>query len=444
MRIAHERARSASVAGIASFARLRRRHAGRQDARSASSSTPRSPTARATASAPRSSTPSSFRSRASTTRRLNLKAQPGAAHPRCASSTCSEPCDASDPLPRSSLRRLRLVRRLRRRTRPPAESTGRTTAGTRAPLSCVPNLDGQIDATELKAALGVPVNYLVSPPGMTRAGEPRRRGGRRRATSSGTSRTDYADDQVATIAGRRRSQGKWYAASFPTGSSSRPFDAGDTLEGSTRTDDQAASTCSASRRRSRRRPRADALRLRRARRALPLPARARRERGRRRATCANGMLRGLPYAGTDTYDGHASTRPGELVLPDYTFTQAHRVRDHGDGRARRRAQTRGRRGRSRSSSSASARWRARPASRARRTTISPRRPRCAASVAMRRRRCWAGTCGRRASTRGRTRPRSTSRRDQEPARARAGGRDAHRRDEGEGGRRQGRGAAAGG
>ena len=33
------------------------------------------------------------------------------------------------------------------------------------PLTCVPNLDGQIDAAELPVALGVPIDYLVNPAG---------------------------------------------------------------------------------------------------------------------------------------------------------------------------------------------------------------------------------------------------------------------------------------
>jgi branched-chain amino acid transport system substrate-binding protein len=37
-----------------------------------------------------------------------------------------------------------------------------------APLECVPNLDGRVEARELKAALGIPVRYLASPPGAAR------------------------------------------------------------------------------------------------------------------------------------------------------------------------------------------------------------------------------------------------------------------------------------
>ena len=36
-------------------------------------------------------------------------------------------------------------------------------------LECVPNLDGRIDADEMEAALGIPVSYLVSPGGTSRA-----------------------------------------------------------------------------------------------------------------------------------------------------------------------------------------------------------------------------------------------------------------------------------
>src|ERR1019366_10400846 len=101
-------------------------------------------------------------------------------------------------------------------------------AGTVGPLSCVPNLDGQIDSSELKAVLGVPVKYLVSPSGTSRA-----------VSLAGATDaqghlgwdfgTDYADDQVASIQASPL-QGKWYASTFPNGQFATPFDAGDTLE----------------------------------------------------------------------------------------------------------------------------------------------------------------------------------------------------------------------
>jgi hypothetical protein len=42
-------------------------------------------------------------------------------------------------------------------------------------------------------------------------------------------------------------------------------------------------------------------------------------------TITNGMLRGLPYAGTDTYDINIDAS-GQLTLENYVFTQVLRVR----------------------------------------------------------------------------------------------------------------------
>src|ERR1700722_11037961 len=100
--------------------------------------------------------------------------------------------------------------------------------GTPPPLNCVPNLDGTIDSNELAAVLGVPVKYLVSPSGTSRAvnvaGETDTQG--QLVWDFGT---DFADDQVATIEAAALKD-KWYAASFPNGQFATPFDAADTLE----------------------------------------------------------------------------------------------------------------------------------------------------------------------------------------------------------------------
>ncbi len=37
------------------------------------------------------------------------------------------------------------------------------------------------------------------------------------------------------------------------------------------------------------------------------------------------MLRGLPYAGQDEYDG-TDVATGEMVLPDFQFQQVHRIK----------------------------------------------------------------------------------------------------------------------
>ena len=112
----------------------------------------------------------------------------------------------------------------------------------------------------------------------------------------------------------------------------------------------------------------------------------------------NATLRGLPYAGQDTTPV-TDVALGELVVPDVTFTQAHRI-DFGDARPRRRART--------------SRTRqvlflfecfgevpAPPASRTRPTTTSRPRPKCGGSAVLKRMTKMIWDSGRRASTPGR-------------------------------------------
>ncbi len=190
------------------------------------------------------------------------------------------------------------------------------------PLACVPNLDGRIDPSEFGFAVGVPVSYLVSPQGVTRtvnvAGS---------ADAQGHLTWDwslsYADDQLARIAAQPLA-GKWYASSFPNGQYVVAFDAADTVEAVYSQDSQAtllhglASTDPSP-------PAGQTLLVYGQPIALyqfPMsPGSAWTASG----TVTNGMLRGLPYAGTDTYDTKDDAT-GTLVLPDLTFTQAHRVR----------------------------------------------------------------------------------------------------------------------
>jgi hypothetical protein len=192
-------------------------------------------------------------------------------------------------------------------------------AGTPGQLQCVPNLDGQIVGAELQAALGVPVKYLVSPLGKTRM-----------VDVAGTTDpsghlvwdwgTDYADDQVAQIAASALT-GKWYASSFPNGQFAAPFDAGDTVEAVYSQDDAGlylqglAST----------KPTPETLLvydqpvvLYK----LPLTVGST---WTSTGVVKNGTLMGNPWVEQDTYVG-ADDATGQLVLPDVTFTQAHRVR----------------------------------------------------------------------------------------------------------------------
>jgi hypothetical protein len=195
-------------------------------------------------------------------------------------------------------------------------------SGTLPQLSCVPNLDGQIDANELTPATDNPVHYLVSPSGTTRqvnlAGSIDAQG--HQVWDFGS---DYADDQVATITATGIA-GKWYAASFPSATFVAPFDAGDTVEAvyaynttaivllglaSRDPDGPGGKTLLAY---------APPIALY----QFPLHVG---QSYTTSGTITNGTLRGLPYAGTDTYD-IAVDASGKLTLEAYTFTQVLRVR----------------------------------------------------------------------------------------------------------------------
>ncbi len=100
---------------------------------------------------------------------------------------------------------------------------------TPTPLSCFPNLDGQIDDDEAKAALGIPESLLVSPAGTERTvnldGTVDAQGHRIWDFS-----VDYADDQLAHVEATAI-DGLWFAASFPGGVYVVPIDAGGTVLG---------------------------------------------------------------------------------------------------------------------------------------------------------------------------------------------------------------------
>lgn len=190
------------------------------------------------------------------------------------------------------------------------------------PLSCVPNLDGKLDADELQTSLDTPVSYLVNPAGQTRpidlAGQINAQSQRRWDISAVDS-----TDQVARISAQAL-QGRWYANSFPTGEFVVPFDLSARLEGIYRRDAQGfyllgiAST------------EADPTEGRTlmvydqpiALFRYPL------EVGKNWVTVGriqDGRVRGLTYAGKDTYSVKVEAA-GQLNLPDLSFEQAFLVR----------------------------------------------------------------------------------------------------------------------
>jgi len=195
-------------------------------------------------------------------------------------------------------------------------------AGTIAPLSCVPNLDGVIESSELQPSLGVAAAYQVNPAGTTRtvdvAGEVNNAG--QLVWDWGAS---YANDQLATIEATPL-QGKWYAATFPNGQFVTPFDAGDTLEAVYSQDADGAYLYGLASK-VQNPPEGETLwaydtpvTLY----AFPLkPGNTWTTSG----TIKDGLVQGLPYAATDTYQG-TDDATGQLILPDFMFTQAHRLR----------------------------------------------------------------------------------------------------------------------
>lgn len=195
-------------------------------------------------------------------------------------------------------------------------------AGALPQLSCIPDLDGQIDSTELQPVLDNPVNYLVSPAGMTRTvdlvGSVNAQG--QQTWDFGA---DYASDQVATITATSIN-GKWYAASFPGATFVAPFDAGDTVE-AIYAYSSAAITLLGLASHDPTGPNGETLlvyappiELYRFPLAVGLSYTS-------SGTITNGMLHGLPYAGTDTYDINVDGS-GQLTLEAYVFTQVLRVR----------------------------------------------------------------------------------------------------------------------
>jgi hypothetical protein len=194
-------------------------------------------------------------------------------------------------------------------------------AGSPAPLSCVPNLDGRIDATELQPVLNTPVKYLVSAAGMTES-----------VNVAGTVGSDgklswtfpsLSTDGVVMISATPLA-GKWYAASFPSGQFSTPFDAAETLD-AVYTQDASGLFLLGLASKDPMPPDGQTLYV------YSPPIQALKfpltvgTSWVSVGTITNGMLRGLPYAGQDTYE-ISDDATGTLVLPDLTFTQAHRVR----------------------------------------------------------------------------------------------------------------------
>lgn len=194
-------------------------------------------------------------------------------------------------------------------------------AGGQAPLSCVPNLDGKIDADELEAAIDVPVSYIVSKAGgevpVNLTGE----------DVGGTTTWDFSatfqGDGLISLQASTLS-GAWYAGSFPTADFVTPLDVGGSIDGVyAHTQNALLLLGAASHEES---PSEGQTLL-----VYDAPIELLRfpiETGKSWVSAGEvtgGTVRGLPYAGKDTYEVEV-VATGQVILPAYTFTQAFQIR----------------------------------------------------------------------------------------------------------------------
>lgn len=185
-------------------------------------------------------------------------------------------------------------------------------------LSCVPNLDGMIDAEELLPAVGVPVTFAVSP-----AGASRRVDQAGATDASGRLVWDWsdgaADDEGLTVSAARI-EGRWYAAEFPAEAFALPFDASGNVDAIYTHDAGALRLHGLA---SRRETPTTLLRYDTPIEVTRFPVVAG-DRYVSEGRIRDGLFRGLPYAGRDTYTVEV-VDTGRLLLPDLTFSQAHLV-----------------------------------------------------------------------------------------------------------------------
>jgi hypothetical protein len=189
-------------------------------------------------------------------------------------------------------------------------------------LTCSPNLDGQITNAELQTTFDTPVPLVVSPASQSRTVSLEGRVGAdgKRSWDVGE---DYKDDRSASITARKVA-GTWFAASFTTAGFTTPFDLSETTLGVYASDDTGIRLLGLV---SREENPASGKTLYVY--ATPIlvakfPLKVG-ESWTSSSDVRQSTLRGLPYAGKDTYEVKVDAA-GTLTLRDYTFTQALRVK----------------------------------------------------------------------------------------------------------------------
>ena len=186
--------------------------------------------------------------------------------------------------------------------------------------ACVPNLDGKIESSEIPVALGLPVNFRVSPDGEERTVNV---AGLQEGSQTLWDWSAPGNDQVFTMTPTPLA-GQGFEDSFPGGDFVLRVDpAGTTLGVYSHTDDAVRlhGVASADEQPATGKillPYDEPIDLYR----FPIqPGTAWTVTG----NVTNGTWNGAPYAGSDEYEVAVDGK-GTLALPELTFTEAHRVR----------------------------------------------------------------------------------------------------------------------
>ncbi|MBI4950401.1 MAG: hypothetical protein HY908_00060 [Myxococcales bacterium] len=189
------------------------------------------------------------------------------------------------------------------------------------PLACLPNLDGVIEAGELAPAIGVTVHYLASPPAVERVVD-------LVGATGGDGRThwdfatDYADDQAFTVTPASVA-GHWYASSFPADAFVTSYDPAGTLDSIGRATGAGLELLGIASHVADPPEGQTLLVYQTPVRVLPYPV-AEGPLFVSVGQIVNGTVRGLPYAGRDTYEVEVDGI-GSIDTPQLTFTEVHRV-----------------------------------------------------------------------------------------------------------------------
>lgn len=210
-----------------------------------------------------------------------------------------------------------------------ANLTPQPTAVDAGPFSCLPNLDGRIDAAEVPVLLNRPVAYWVSASGAAQ-------------NVDLTGKVDAAGVRVwdfsATTQGQKKVQvtavplgDRWYAGDFPGGEFAAPADAGAPASGSSGSSidaiysqDDTALWLYGYASHDPNPPGGRTLLVYQTPVALirfPVVAKASYV---GKGQISGGEIDGLPYSGTDTYQVDVGGS-GHLLLPGVQFTQARRI-----------------------------------------------------------------------------------------------------------------------